>query len=99
MIFFVSGVPGAYETVGIESPGLTSAPAIARLLVGTIAENEHLTQKADFKPAIPLPKPFNEMNDDERRQAIAENPLICVAKGCGEVVDHLTRYKSVLSAN
>ena len=30
---------------------------------------------------------------------IAENPLICVAKGCGEVVDHLTRYKSVLSAN
>lgn len=71
----VSGVPGAYETVGIESPGLTSAPAIARLLVGTIAENEHLTEKADFKPAIPLPKPFNEMNDDERRQAIAENPL------------------------
>lgn len=28
---------------------------------------------------------------------VAENPLVCVAKGCGEVVDHLTRYKSVLS--
>ncbi len=30
---------------------------------------------------------------------IAEDPLACVAKGCGETVDHLSRYKSVLSSS
>ena len=30
---------------------------------------------------------------------IAEDPLTCVAKGCGETVDHLSRYKGVLSSS
>ena len=30
---------------------------------------------------------------------IAEDPLACVAKGCGETVDHLNRYKGVLSSS
>ncbi len=30
---------------------------------------------------------------------IAEDPLACVAKGCGETVDHLARYKGVLSSS
>jgi rod shape-determining protein MreB len=30
---------------------------------------------------------------------VAEDPLTCVAKGCGETVDHLNRYKGVLSSS
>lgn len=71
----VAGAAHAYETVGIESPGLTSCPAIAKMLTEQIVEAEGLARKDDFKPAVPLPKPFNEMNDEERRAAIAANPL------------------------
>ena len=44
------GAPGAYETVGIESPGLTSAPAIAEMLVEQIARENNLSEKAEWKP-------------------------------------------------
>ncbi|MBQ8092656.1 MAG: NAD(P)/FAD-dependent oxidoreductase [Clostridia bacterium] len=71
----VEGVKGAYETVGIESPGLTSCPAIAKLLADQVAEGEALEKKADFKAPVKLPKPFNEMTDEERRAAIAADPL------------------------
>lgn len=47
----VEGAPGAYETVGIESPGLTSAPAIAEMLVKQIAEENGLAEKAEWLPA------------------------------------------------
>lgn len=30
---------------------------------------------------------------------VAEDPLTCVAKGCGETIDHLSRYKGVLSSS
>ena len=71
----VSGCTNAYETVGIESPGLSSAPAIAEMLGKQIAEEQGLTKKADYKPAKPLPKPFHAMNNEERAAAVAADPL------------------------
>ena len=53
----VEGAPGAYETVGIESPGLTSAPAIAQMLVEQIARENNLSEKAEWKPAPRREKP------------------------------------------
>ncbi|MBR1708729.1 MAG: (2Fe-2S)-binding protein, partial [Clostridia bacterium] len=71
----VEGAVNAYETLGVESPGLTSAPAIADMLVQQVASEQDLAKKTDFKAAVKLPKPFNEMNAEERRVAIAADPL------------------------
>lgn len=71
----VSGRTNAYETVGIESPGLSSAPAIAEMLGKQIAQEQGLAMKADYKPAKPLPKPFHAMTNVERAAAVAADPL------------------------
>ena len=71
----VEGCEGAYEAVGIESPGLSAAPAIGEMLGGMIAREQGLTEKADIEPPCPRKKPFCEMSAQERAQAVAENPL------------------------
>ena len=71
----VEGCPGAYETVGIESPGLSSAPAIAKALAGLIASENHLSAKEELVPFRKPAKPFREMTDEEQVQALSENPL------------------------
>lgn len=71
----VKGRTNAYETVGIESPGLSSAPAIAEMLGKQIAAEQQLTLKENYQPAQPMPKPFYAMPNDERAAAVAENPL------------------------
>lgn len=76
--FIIGAVKGrthAYETVGIESPGLSSAPAIAEMLGGQIAREQQLTLKPDYKPARPMAKAFRAMTNEERAAAVAKNPL------------------------
>lgn len=65
----VRGADHAYETVGIESPGLSSAPAIAEELGALIAQSEGLWAKDKWLVAERQPKPFNEMTGDERAEA------------------------------
>lgn len=71
----VKGRTNAYETVGIESPGLSSAPAIAEMLGQQIAQEQHLTQKADYLPALPMAKAFRAMTSEEKAAAVAADPL------------------------
>ena len=77
----VEGAKGAYEAVGIESPGLSAAPAIAKLLCEQIATENRLQRKPEWKPAPKQPKPFCAMTTAEREQAYASNPdygvLVC----------------------
>ena len=77
----VEGHKGAYETVGVESPGLSAAPAIAEYLVGMIAENEGLSKKAEWKPAPERAKPFYAMTLEERAEIVKKDPaygaLVC----------------------
>jgi len=71
----------AYETVGIESPGLSAAPAIAEMLGDRIAKEENLQKKDVFLPPVPRKKPFSQMNEQERAKAVREDPaygnLVC----------------------
>ena len=62
--------------VGIESPGLASSPAIAEY-VGQMLKDMGLTliEKTNFNPKMERPKPFREMTDEERAEAVAKNPL------------------------
>jgi len=69
----VEGCPGAYETVGVESPGLSAAPAIAKMLVSQIANENNLSEKQEWKPAPVRKKPFYAMSLEERVEAVREN--------------------------
>ena len=75
------GVPGYFEAIGIESPGLSSAPAIGSELAGMIAGLTALSKKEKTVP-YPLPaRPFHDMTDEERAAAVKSDPaygqIIC----------------------
>ena len=67
------GAPGFFNAAGIESPGLTAAPAIARELAAAIASRLHATGNAEFQPRRQPVRRFRTMTMAERAAAIAEN--------------------------
>ena len=88
---------GFYNVAGIESPGLTSAPAIAVYVAEDIASMLELKKKKSFvskRKAIPH---FAMMSDSEREKLIKENPLYgkvicrCEVVTEGEIVDAINR--------
>ena len=66
--------PGYFEAIGIESPGLSSAPAIGRDLAQMIASFMNLARKAETVPFHLPPKSFHDMNDTERAAAVQSDP-------------------------
>ena len=87
-------VIGLIHAAGIQSPGLTAAPAIAEI-VGNILREQGMTlnEKADFNPVNPPKSKFHALTNEERAQLIAQNPLygrvICRCESVteGEIVD------------
>lgn len=59
--------------IGIESPGLTAAPAIARRVLDMIGEKEELIEKPDFNPERPAFPRFAELDDSTRQKLVSEN--------------------------
>ena len=66
--------PGFINAGGTESPGFTSAVAIARHVVQIAAEKLGAAKNEAFDPYRKVNKPFRTMTNEERTQAIAENP-------------------------
>eukprot|EP00826_Nyctotherus_ovalis_P009716 TRINITY_DN1256_c0_g1_i10.p1 TRINITY_DN1256_c0_g1~~TRINITY_DN1256_c0_g1_i10.p1 ORF type:complete len:485 (+),score=-51.64 TRINITY_DN1256_c0_g1_i10:1024-2478(+) len=63
-----------FNASGIESPGLTSAPAISSYLAKQIAKKLDATQNKNFNPnRKPLTK-FANLSNEERAKVIACNP-------------------------
>ena len=68
--------PNMLHAAGICSPGLTSAPAIAERMAQLLKDaGLELTEKASYNPCRKHIRLFRHMTDDERAEAIAENPL------------------------
>ena len=64
------------HAAGICSPGLTSAPAVAKLVERLLAESGlTLEARPDYEPRRAHMRTFRHMTDEERLAAIAENRL------------------------
>ena len=84
----VPSAPGFFDIACFESPGLTSAPAVAVDVAACIAEKLNAAENHQFNPILSLPALFKNMNEEERRAAISANPdaghMLC---RCNEVTE------------
>ena len=82
-----------YNAAGMQSPGLTAAPAVAELIANEIARVSGASKKANFIAALPKKKAFCRMTRTEQAAAIAKNSLYgrvicrCETVTEGEIVD------------
>lgn len=92
-----------FDAIGIESPGLSSAPAIGEYVVELISKKIDLNKKENF---IEKRKGFirlNKMEKDLRAKLIKENPLYgniicrCEEISEGEIVEAINRPLKAVS--
>ncbi len=65
---------GFINAAGIESPGLSSAPAIGEYIAELIAKKLSAEPNPSFDPVRRGIRKFREMSNEERTRCIAENP-------------------------
>ena len=87
-------VKGFVHVAGIQSPGLAASPAIAKMVLGILRdEGLEMREKENFNPFRKKPLVFRELSKEEKKKAIAKNPLYgkvvcrCEQVTEGEVVD------------
>lgn len=89
--------PGFIDCAGIESPGLTSSPAIGRMVAGILQEKLGLEPNPDFvgtRKGLLHPE---KLSKEERMALIKENPaygnIICRCEMIteGEILDAIRR--------
>ncbi len=69
-----NNVQGFVNLGGIESPGLTSAPAIAQRVVELMKDaGEKMIKRADFNPIRPARPVFRHLNHSERQALITRD--------------------------
>lgn len=89
-------LPGYLEAAGVESPGLTAAPAIGRYLAGEVAALLQAKQKENFQATRRVIRP-REMELEARQALIRENPaygaIVCRCEQVseGEIIDAIRR--------
>lgn len=89
--------PGFFNAAGIESPGLTSAPAIAERLCELLGKSRPLTPKPDHKDTREGIRHFTLLSREEQNALIAKDPrygnIVCRCETVteGEIADALTR--------
>jgi glycerol-3-phosphate dehydrogenase len=95
--------PGFFNAAGIESPGLTSAPAIGVRIASQVAEKLNAAMKADFKAKRKGIVHLAELDFETRAEMIRENPLYgrivcrCEQISEGEIVDAIHRPVGAVS--
>ena len=98
---FVLGEPADapffFDAAAMESPGLSSAPAVGVYIAEMAAEKLGLAKKEHFIATRRVAKAFSQMTKEEQRQAVAENPaygnVICRCETVteAEILDALHR--------
>ena len=95
--FIVKERDGVITLAGIESPGLSSAPAIAEYVEQMLLEDNAISKKKDNYRAQRKPAHhFRELDAEEKNAIIAKDPaygrIVCRCEGIteGEIVEALT---------
>ena len=70
----VKDAPGFFNCAAVESPGLTSAPAIAIDISKEVAEYLDLEVNPDFNPIRKRPTILMELTDEEKDELIQKDP-------------------------
>lgn len=92
-----SSVEGFYNVAGIESPGLSCAPAIAVDIAHQVAQKLALSEKLHFEARRKGIPQFSKLTNVEREKLIEQNPLYgkivcrCEMVTEGEIVDSIRR--------
>lgn len=88
---------GFYHVAGIESPGLTAAPAISKYLIEEIMNvAKEFDANKNFNPIRKKPEKFSELSFDDQQKLIAKDPtyanIICKCEKITEkeVIDAIT---------
>lgn len=93
----VADAENFFDAAGIESPGLTSSPAIGVMLSGIIAEKMQLKKKPNFIARRKGVLKFNSLSDEEKIALIKEKPeygnIVCRCEMVteGEIMDAINR--------
>lgn len=93
----VEDAVGFYDAAGIESPGLSCAPAIGVYLAELLAGAAGAEKKADFKAVRKGIPHLDSMDREERAKLIKERPdygtIVCRCENVseGEIVDAIRR--------
>ena len=93
----VADAENFFDAAGIESPGLTSSPAIGVMLSGIIAEKMQLKKKTNFIARRKGVLKFDSLSDEEKIALIKEKPeygnIVCRCEMVteGEIMDAINR--------
>ena len=89
--------PNFINVIGIDSPGLTAAPAIGKYVVSLVSNIVNLTEKDNFKEHRKGIIRFSELNIEEKNKIIKENSsygkMVCKCELIteGEIIDSIKR--------
>lgn len=80
---------GFINVAGIQSPGLTAAPAIAEMIANILKEEGlEMSPNEYFTPGIPKPVHFFKLPTEEQQRLVAEDPsygqMVCRCEGITE---------------
>ena len=95
--------PGFVDCAGIESPGLSSGPAIGKMVAGIVNGILKAEEKADFDPTRKGILNPQKLSFEERAELIKQNPaygqIICRCESVteGEIVDAIHRVPGARS--
>ena len=89
--------PNFINVIGIDSPGLTAAPAIATYVIDLISDKIQLTKKENFKSTREKMIRMADLSIEEKNKLIKENPsygkMVCKCEFVteGEIIDSIKR--------
>ncbi len=84
----MSEIPNFINVAGIQSPGLTSAPAIAVYIKEMLMSLENLKEREDFNPIVEHKAVVAEISKEELMELVQKNPkygkIICRCESVSE---------------